>query len=248
MATHLTTAVDRYVRAKAVSRGTRNEYVSTVRKCSSGAAAFRSGSCPAGTSASSSTGSTSAPGPTTAPTPAVRRTRRGNTSAPCCRGLGTGTNRHASPLPPAPRAARRGRPALPDQGGNQRPILRHALDAAPPRLDGPSPVGRYGRAALLVFFNYGIDTGTVWKSTPPHEPIRCRHVSWDQLSPDREAKERSRWGWLFYRRVKTGKACHRPMNRTVNVHLKSITPDNPRPEELVFRGGSARSNARFQAL
>ena len=24
------------------------------------------------------------------------------------------------------------------------------------------PVGRYWRAALVVFFNYGVDTGTVW--------------------------------------------------------------------------------------
>jgi hypothetical protein len=35
----------------------------------------------------------------------------------------------------------------------------------------PIPVGRYWRAALIVFFNYGVDTGTVWKSAPFHEPI-----------------------------------------------------------------------------
>ena len=33
------------------------------------------------------------------------------------------------------------------------------------------PVGRYWRAALVVFFNYGVDTGTVWKSAPFHKPI-----------------------------------------------------------------------------
>jgi hypothetical protein len=32
MATHLTTALERYLRAKSLSRGTRNEYASTVRK------------------------------------------------------------------------------------------------------------------------------------------------------------------------------------------------------------------------
>ena len=37
--------------------------------------------------------------------------------------------------------------------------------------DSPFPVGRYWRAALVVFFNYGVDTGTVWKSAPFHEPI-----------------------------------------------------------------------------
>jgi hypothetical protein len=63
-----------------------------------------------------------------------------------------------------------------------------------------------------------------------------------------EVKERSRWGWLFYRRLKTGKAFHRPMNRAVHAHIRSIMPDNPRPDELVFLGGGARPNARFQAL
>src|SRR5262249_14252816 len=33
------------------------------------------------------------------------------------------------------------------------------------------PVGRYWRAALVLFFNYGVDTGTVWKSAPFHESI-----------------------------------------------------------------------------
>jgi integrase len=63
-----------------------------------------------------------------------------------------------------------------------------------------------------------------------------------------EAKEQSRWGWLFYRRVKTGKVFHRPMNRAVHAHLKSIVPANPQPDDPVFLGGGARPNARFQQL
>jgi hypothetical protein len=51
--------------------------------------------------------------------------------------------------------------------------------------EGPAPVGRYWRSALVVFFNYGVDTGTVWKSTPFHEPVLWRHVSWGRQSPDR---------------------------------------------------------------
>lgn len=114
--------------------------------------------------------------------------------------------------------------------------------------DATFPIDRYWRAALVVFFNYGVDTGTIWKSTPCHQPIRWRHISWSMDSPDRDAKERSRWGWLFYRRVKTGKAFYRPMNRVVHAHIKSIMPDNPLPDEPVFCGGSARPNARFQEL
>ena len=75
--------------------------------------------------------------------------------------------------------------------------------------------------ALVVFFNYGVDTGTVWKSTPP----KSRSVApWDldRQSPDREAKEQSPWGWLFFRRVKTGEAFFRPMNRVVHAPLEVI--------------------------
>lgn len=109
--------------------------------------------------------------------------------------------------------------------------------------DSPFPVGRYWRAALLVFFNYGVDTGTIWKSIPIHEPILWRHVTWDPQSPDRELKERSKWGWLFYRRVKTGKAFYRPMNHVVHAHLKSILPQSLNPAAPVFLGGGARPNA-----
>lgn len=57
----------------------------------------------------------------------------------------------------------------------------------------PYPVGRYWRAALVVFFNSGVDTGTVWRAAPAPEPVLWRHVSWGGRSPDREGKEASRW-------------------------------------------------------
>jgi hypothetical protein len=118
----------------------------------------------------------------------------------------------------------------------------------PKGWDQPFPVGRFWRCALVVFFNYGVDTGTVWKSAPFHEPILWRHVSWERESPDREIKEQSRWGWLFYRRVKTGKVFYRPMNRVVHAHIRSIMPENPRPDDPVFLGGGTRPNRRFRQL
>jgi hypothetical protein len=33
------------------------------------------------------------------------------------------------------------------------------------------------RSALVVFFNYGADTATVWKSARFHEPILWRRLS-----------------------------------------------------------------------
>ncbi|MGD9128257.1 MAG: hypothetical protein PVH19_12845 [Planctomycetia bacterium] len=38
------------------------------------------------------------------------------------------------------------------------------------------------------------------------------------------------------------------MNRVVHAHIKSIMPDNPRPEASVFLGGGSRPNSRFQQL
>lgn len=110
------------------------------------------------------------------------------------------------------------------------------------------PVGRFWRCALVLFFNYGIDTGTIWKSTPSHEPILWRHVCWDHQSPDRNVKQQSPGGWLFYRRVKTGKTFYRPMNRVVHAHIKSIMPTNLSPDAPVFLGGGSRPNARFAQL
>ncbi len=114
--------------------------------------------------------------------------------------------------------------------------------------DLPVPIGRFWRAALVVFFNYGLDSGTVWKSTARHEPILWRHVSWNREAPDRAVKQQSRWGWLYYRRVKTKKTFWRPMNRVVHAHIRSLMPARPEPDQPVFVGGGAQPNRRFQAL
>ena len=112
----------------------------------------------------------------------------------------------------------------------------------------PIPADAYWRAALVLFFNYGLDTGTVWGTKPKHEPILWRHVSWKRQSPDSQANEQSQYGWLFYRRVKTGKTFYRPMNRVVHIHLKKIMSEGVAPESPVFLGGSSRPNLRFQNL
>jgi hypothetical protein len=53
---------------------------------------------------------------------------------------------------------------------------------------------------------------------------------------------------LYYRRVKTGKAFYRPLNRVVHAHLRSIAPQNPLPDAPVFLGGGSRPNNRFREL
>jgi integrase len=130
----------------------------------------------------------------------------------------------------------------------------NALYFATHRLQRPRgwkdsiPVSRYWRAALVVFFNYGVDTGTVWGTTAHHEPILWRNINWGRCAPLRDMKEESRWGWLVYRRIKTGKTFCRPMNRVVHAHLKSLVVEGTCPSDPVFLGGGSRPNARFREL
>ncbi len=112
----------------------------------------------------------------------------------------------------------------------------------------PYSIGRYWRCALVLFYNYGLDTGTVCHSTPYHEPILWRHVSWERQSPDRDVKQQSPWGWLFYKRVKTGKTFYRPMNRVVHSHIRKVMPEHPLPDAPVCLGGGCRPNERFDEL
>ena len=60
--------------------------------------------------------------------------------------------------------------------------------------------------------------------------------------------QRSRWGWLFSKRVKTGKTFYRLMNGAVHSHIRSITAERPNPEAPVFLGSGAQPNVRFEEL
>lgn len=111
----------------------------------------------------------------------------------------------------------------------------------------PFTVGHYWRAALVVFFNYAVDTGTIFKLASFHEPMLWRHISWRPDSPNGQGKD-SRYGWIYYRRVKTRKQFHRPMNRVVHAHLKSIRPETAQPDSPIFHAGSSRPNKQFQLL
>ena len=80
-----------------------------------------------------------------------------------------------------------------------------------------------------------IDWGSGGCSFMP--PFYCHHALEATMGRER-----------LHRRVKTGKAFHRPMNRVVHAQLRDIMPADPRPDAPVFLGGSARPNARFQSL
>jgi len=244
MRTTLNAAVDSYIRAKTLSRGTRNEYFSTLKKWTQ-----RGGGVP------------------------IEELRRKDIRefldwvyerAVAHEGLNPGRTANKArehlraviswtweqelidspPRFPKPREQRdvAGRHYLTKPEINALYFATHKMNR-PRGWHRPIPVGRYWRSALFMFFNYGVDTGTVWQSASFHEPILWRHVSWD-----RDVKQSSRWGWLFYRMVKTGKTFYRPMNRVLHANIKAIMPENPKPDAPVFLDGGARPTARFQKL
>jgi hypothetical protein len=186
MATPLTAEVESYLRAKTFSRGTRNEYHSTVRKWQQ----WGNG------------------------VPIEELSRKNIREfldwvhERAVAGDGTNPNRTANKAreqlravlswaweqelidapPRFPKAREQrdvaGRHYLTKTEINSLYFATHSM----PRPRGwncPIPVGRYWRSAIVEFFYYGVDTGTVWKSAPFHEPILWRHVSWGRHSPDR---------------------------------------------------------------
>src|SRR3954466_6226844 len=103
---------------------------------------------------------------------------------------------------------------------------------------------RIGMSASASFRGRGLRPRT----EPPPTPDQGHAPSIPATAICCMTSVQAHYGWLFYRRVKTGKAFHRPMNRAVQAHVRSIMPPDPRPDSPVFVGGGARPNARFQYL
>ena len=172
MPTTLKTAAESYLRAKALSRATRNEYLSTLRKWETWGGDI--------------------------PVELLRRKDlrefldRVYEQAVKDEGENPGRTANkarehlravlywaweqelidAPPRFPTPRDQRdvAGRHYLTKPEINALYFATHKM-GRPRGWDAPHPIGRYWRGALVVFFNYGVDTGTVWRSTPAHEPI-----------------------------------------------------------------------------
>jgi len=108
--------------------------------------------------------------------------------------------------------------------------------------DDAISICHFWRSALALFFNYGLDTGTEIDVRPQAD--LWGHVFWRRQAPDGQSKEQSPWGWLYYRRVKTGKAFYRPMNRAVHAHLKRLAVAQPTGDGPVFLGAEPHAVGR----
>ena len=187
---------------------------------------------------------------TAAPIPVALRTKHARTCERSCRGRGNMTTWPSFP----PFRNRSHNTMLPVVITLTKPDLNALYFATYqlPRLPGWNQtftVGHYWRAALVVFFHYGVDTGTVFSrlAFTNQSSGDMYHGVHRRGPPNGQGKE-SRYGWLYYRRIKTHKQFHRPMNRVVHAHMKSIRPESPRPDEPVFAGGTSRPNKQFQLL
>jgi hypothetical protein len=114
---------------------------------------------------------------------------------------------------------------------------------------GLQPAGTYWRAALAVWFTYGVDTQTVFAYDKHAVPLLWRHIYWGKQAPDESIDLISEWGWLYYERKKTGRKFMRPMTREVAEHLRVFAPTEFDLDSPVFgSAGGSRPCERFQEL
>jgi hypothetical protein len=172
MPTTLEAAIDSYVRARYLSPGTRNEYFVTLRKWE------RWGD---GGSIEELTRKQLREFLDWVHEDAVREEgtnpgRTANKSRENLRAIMSWAweNELIESLPRFPRPRRQrdvaGRHYLTKSELNALYFATHNMKR-PRGWNRPAPVGRYWRSALVMFFNYGVDTGTIWKSEPVHQPI-----------------------------------------------------------------------------
>lgn len=113
----------------------------------------------------------------------------------------------------------------------------------------PHSFGQYVRGALALFLTYGVDTQLVWPVDAWAEGLRWRNVHPPGLSPDRQFRQECEWGWLSWRRQKTGRVFVAPLTEILAAHLRSIRPTTDDPEAEIFGGtGTYRPCTLFQKL
>jgi hypothetical protein len=115
--------------------------------------------------------------------------------------------------------------------------------------DKPHGFGQYLRAALTMFVTYGVDTQLVWPVDAWAEGLRWRNLHPPGLSPDRQFRQECEWGWLSWRRQKTGRVFVAPLTQLLAAHLQSIRPTAEDAEAEIFGGtGTYRPCTLFQRL
>lgn len=120
--------------------------------------------------------------------------------------------------------------------------------AKPYRWKSQQHVGVFWRAAIVLAYNYAMDTQTLFPYMADAKPLLVRHVSLDRVSPDRQSRIENDFGWLTWQRCKTGKVRCMPMNQVVYEHVRAVLSVAPGRERALLIGGTSRPCRRFQQL
>ena len=108
--------------------------------------------------------------------------------------------------------------------------------------DAPHPISRYRRAALVVFFYYGVDWNRLEVNAGPRtDPLAPCELGSEIAGPRGEGA--IALGGLFYRRVKTDKAFYRSMNRVVHARILGHSVGG-----ITYRRYAHRATQAFRAI
>lgn len=109
-------------------------------------------------------------------------------------------------------------------------------------------IGAMWRAALVMFYAYGLDTHALFYCRGK-ETLCWEHILDAPRAPGRVAKVRCKYGWIRWQRQKTGRLLLLPVHPIVRAHLESIRPSQWSPGDRVFGvAGRSKPNEVFREL
>ena len=104
-------------------------------------------------------------------------------------------------------------------------------------LLGYSPADGW-RAALVLWFSYGLRTQELIKHESGKRSLRCRNLVWQRETPAQEGHAESPYGWLWYVPQKQGRVKPRPLALPLSdvaaAHLRLIRCRDKRPCATLF--------------
>jgi len=108
----------------------------------------------------------------------------------------------------------------------------------PPTHRTQCNASRLWRAAIVVYFNYGLRTQELMAYEGDHDGVRWSSVFWEDRTPDPDGHARNEHGWIRYTPQKQRWAKNEPvtlpLNEITRKHLEGIRPQAPGEDDRVF--------------
>jgi hypothetical protein len=120
-----------------------------------------------------------------------------------------------------------------------------------PRLwRDPRPISHLWQAAIVLFWFYAFDTRALFYESGKQQ-ITWDHIYRQPLPPGRAGNVRAKYGWIRWKRQKTGVVLLLPIHPVVHRHLDLIRPQGDlfdRGAAIIGRAGGTDPNERFREL